>query len=310
MDSVPLTFIRSVFRISKHDVLKEFHQFSSPWGREAEAEGRRSGGLRLTFAPYNGDKDDYRLYYALRGFSHVDSTELSRAVAGQISKTIKYIELQQLYIVNEQWNLVNPNDVDLLQLLINLDAPEKLIHCNGALSLYVKLQSKYSNLFRSFTSATVQCYNDSRIIEYMASYPRMRSLDVKSYVKVSWPTSFLLDYFFSDTCMRLFTNFMDLSVILGAIDRWKKMDPRTLKFSKLLYGMHCYEEDLTGVGLKEIDVEAKAALMKKVRSKVKKDSHIKSLHRVDHPIDPSSKIYVVLYYDRRYTDLGEVLLVF
>uniref|UniRef100_A0A1I8AAW6 DUF504 domain-containing protein n=1 Tax=Steinernema glaseri TaxID=37863 RepID=A0A1I8AAW6_9BILA len=82
------------------------------------------------------------------------------------------------------------------------------------------------------------------------------------------------------------------------------MDPRTLKHSKVFSELQCSPEGLGITGM-----VAEESLPEKVRNMVGRHRHITSLHRIDHPVDPSSKIYVV-YFDSERNVFHETVLVF
>uniref|UniRef100_A0A1I7Y440 BACK domain-containing protein n=1 Tax=Steinernema glaseri TaxID=37863 RepID=A0A1I7Y440_9BILA len=108
------------------------------------------------------------------------------------------------------------------------------------------------------------------------------------------PASFLVDYFFSESCRWVSLTFEDLNVVLEIIDRWKKMDPRSLTPNKIFHGVRASQSSLKDVGMMQIpmllvDIE----LLQKIERKVVSRLLIKSLHRIDHPTDLSSKIYVI-----------------
>uniref|UniRef100_A0A1I7ZVL9 FBA_2 domain-containing protein n=1 Tax=Steinernema glaseri TaxID=37863 RepID=A0A1I7ZVL9_9BILA len=318
MDRVPVIFIESVARNSSLTTSKGLQQLSSAWGSVGEVQTKKSGRLLLTFAPYEGGwnipYDDWRLHYKMEGFGHIKTRTLSAEVVKEMAKSITFIKFDFFYYVEdlyESWNCINPDDIVLPQLLADLDAPEKrldLIVLENAIFedfKYIELRSKYSNLFRSFTSVASQCFHNTQLMEDTISEPKMRSVQIWDTSDGHRPTSFWMDYFFSEKCLSLSVKFKDFDIFLGAVDRWKKMDPRTLKYTKILSGSkkfiksHVTRAILDSVGIRTIDMEAEAPLFDKVRSKVGRHRIIVSFHCIDHPVDPKSKIYVVICKDRK-----------
>uniref|UniRef100_A0A1I7Y7S0 FBA_2 domain-containing protein n=1 Tax=Steinernema glaseri TaxID=37863 RepID=A0A1I7Y7S0_9BILA len=298
MDGVPLVFIESVIRSSDLYTSKELQQLSTTWGDVGEVRTKKKGHLKLTFAPYNGDDEDWLLHYKIEGFDHIKSRTLSREVVREMSKSIEYIKfgLDYSYFLDEEWNSISPDNVALLQLLTNLDAPKKNLDLASVTIIesgYIELSSKYSNFFRSFTSVKLNCFKNTRLMEDTISEPRVRTVQITPYKNGYRPVSFWVDFFFSEKCMRLEIN--DIDVALGVIEHWKKMDPRNLKYSKVFYAVFCSSESLKDIKMQEINLETKAALLKKVKNKVGRENRVKSLHYIDHPVDLSKKIYVVVY---------------
>uniref|UniRef100_A0A1I7YCW8 HEPN_DZIP3 domain-containing protein n=1 Tax=Steinernema glaseri TaxID=37863 RepID=A0A1I7YCW8_9BILA len=312
MDRVPLLFVESVVR-SFHEVqtCKLLQQLSSAWGQQSEVHAKKSGRLLLTFA-YTRVYRAMILCYKIEGFDHIESRTLSREVVKEISRTIRCIDLFLLLVpkFSEEWKSVGPDDVELLQLLVNLDAPEKRLDMDSFSEIFkesevVKLRSKYSTLLKSFTSVKLQ-FSDARVMEETISEPRLRSVEIVDTGKAPQTTTFWVDLLFSEKCKRLSTYFS--GVVLSAIHRWKKMDPGTLTHNRILRGILNSKEELPVVGMIKTEMEAEAALLEKLRSQLRDHRQIDSLHCMEHPFDPSSKTYVVFFNDRMYTD--EVVVVF
>uniref|UniRef100_A0A1I7Y727 BACK domain-containing protein n=1 Tax=Steinernema glaseri TaxID=37863 RepID=A0A1I7Y727_9BILA len=148
--------------------------------------------------------------------------------------------LALIHELDEEWHSVNPDNVDLLQLLTNLDAPEKQLDvtshfkCLGEL-YHIELRSKYLKLFKSFKSLYLDNIEDTRLMEDTIFAPRK--------------------------CMSL--TLVDVNVALAAIDHWKKMDPRTLKYKKLFH-VYCFMPKL--YWMKKLDMEANVAVLENHRS--------------------------------------------
>uniref|UniRef100_A0A1I7YPX0 SAM domain-containing protein n=1 Tax=Steinernema glaseri TaxID=37863 RepID=A0A1I7YPX0_9BILA len=310
MDRVPLIFIKSVVRNSKIETSQGLEQLSSAWRGVGEVQTKKSGRLLLTFAPYEGGwnipYDDWRLHYKMEGFGHIESRTLYREVMKEMAKSITSIELNMDYKAIDyrrgirRWDSIDPDDADLLQLLTNLDAPIKELDISSlddyiGAPLYLELRSKYSNFFRSFTSVILNCIADTRVIEDTISEARLRSVEIWDTGAVPQPNGFWINYFFSEECTSFSAKFMDSRVVLGAIDRWKSIDPRTLKYSKVFSGIQCSLEDLKGVGIRKMGMVSKASLIEKVKREFERNRRRRSLYCIDHPVDPSSKIYVVLF---------------
>uniref|UniRef100_A0A1I8ACH9 FBA_2 domain-containing protein n=1 Tax=Steinernema glaseri TaxID=37863 RepID=A0A1I8ACH9_9BILA len=322
MDGVPWIFVESVTRSFRECESCEWLQdLSSAWGAMGEVHSKKRGGLLLTFAPYNGDKKDWRLHYKIEDFEHIKTKTLSREVVREMAKSIEYImfNLSYFYDVDERWHNINSNDVDQLRLLINLDAPVKMLDTSCfnniiELSRYVELRSKYSDLFTSFTSVVLQCFEDTRLMEKTISEPRVRSVEIWDTEELDRPTSYWVDLFFSEKCSKLFLNFKDIGVVSDVIDRWKNMDTRNqgcadYPYIKAISGIRCSNEDVVGVGMREVDVESRTPALEMVRTEIKRYGHIKSLHSIDHPVDPSSKIYVVFFNYCHYSTNDNVVLI-
>uniref|UniRef100_A0A1I7Z9Q3 FBA_2 domain-containing protein n=1 Tax=Steinernema glaseri TaxID=37863 RepID=A0A1I7Z9Q3_9BILA len=304
MDGVPLVFVESVVQNSDIDTSEELKQLSSAWGRVGEVQTKNNGELYLSFAP---DSGDWRLHYRMEDFDHIESRTLSREVVREMSKSITTIRFLPSYSVDEEWHSVRPDDVNLLQLLTILDAPVKELDIDMATdylgpSLYIKLRSKYLNLFKSFTYLRLTRFKDTRLMEDTILAPRVRSVYIEPGFKDYGPISFWVDFFFSEKCMRLEID--DIDVAAALIEHWKKIDPRTLKYSKVFYAESCPSEALKDIKMREINLEAKAPLLEKVKKKVGSRNYIKSFHCIDHPVDPSSKIYVLVYRDIPHDDLA------
>uniref|UniRef100_A0A1I7Y6U3 FBA_2 domain-containing protein n=1 Tax=Steinernema glaseri TaxID=37863 RepID=A0A1I7Y6U3_9BILA len=264
MDEVPLVFVESVIRSSDLYASKQLEQLSSAWGVVGEVQTKKSGHLQLTFAAHDYDYE-WRIYYMFYGFNHIKSRSLSPEVS---LVSIDFNLLNYNLGNDEQWHSISPDDIALLQLLTNLDAPKKnldLASYNIKESRYVELRSKYSNLLRSFTSVKLDCFHKiqlSLLTEDTISWSKLRTVEITNYR----PTSFWVYFFFSERCSRLKLN--DFSVALEVIDHWKKMDPRTLTYSKLLCGISCCLSALDGVGMQLVDRKSGAPLFEKMRRKV------------------------------------------
>uniref|UniRef100_A0A1I7Z8T1 FBA_2 domain-containing protein n=1 Tax=Steinernema glaseri TaxID=37863 RepID=A0A1I7Z8T1_9BILA len=301
MDGVPLVFVESVIRNSDIDASEKLQQLSSAWGQVGEVQKKNVGQLFLSFVPhYKDGHKEWHLHYAMKGFDHIKTRTLSPEVVKEMSKSITSIDFEETWSVDLAWHSVSPDDVDLLQLITILDAPVKELDINEAtdyhgISLFVELRSKYVNLLRSFTSLRLTYFEDTRLMEDTIFAPRVRSVNVDpdwECWKGTGPISFWVDFFFSEQCTRLKLD--DLDVALGLIKHWQKMDPRPLKYSKLLHGIYGSLEDLKDIKMREINLkETKTPLT------VRQQNHIESLHCIDHPVDPSSKIYVLVYRDWR-----------
>uniref|UniRef100_A0A1I7Z929 FBA_2 domain-containing protein n=1 Tax=Steinernema glaseri TaxID=37863 RepID=A0A1I7Z929_9BILA len=314
MDGVPLEFVESVVRNSDICTSEELEQLSSAWGRVGEVQTKNNGQLFLSFDPpyMNEDEDEkWRLHYKMEGFDHIKSRTLSRDVIREMSKSITSIQFNVDYYdtIGEDWHSFGPDDVNIVQLLTNLDAPIKELDIFSfkrsiGESCHLKLRSKYSNLFRSFTSVKLNCFEDTRLMEGTICEPRVHSVEINRYGKRSRPTDFWVDFFFSEHCTRLTLKSDD--VVLAAIKHWIKMDPRTLKYSKVLAGNDCHLDTL----LDNIYFMGDMCMWEtkddtgSFRNRVRKNiflldqkADIEQVHCVEHPVDKSSKIYVVYYYE-------------
>uniref|UniRef100_A0A1I7Z9Q8 FBA_2 domain-containing protein n=1 Tax=Steinernema glaseri TaxID=37863 RepID=A0A1I7Z9Q8_9BILA len=303
MEGVPLVFIESVIGICDYIASQELQQLSSAWGAVAEVQVKKSGQLWLTFAPYNGNRKDWRLHYKMEDFDHITTRTLSPEVVKKMSKSIIAVILDVDYHDEiDEWDSIDPDDVNLLQLLANLDAPEKKLDLtefyDHRITRYLELRSKYSNLFRSFTSVRLDYLADTELMKDTIYEPRVHTVEAAYYFrgenrKEPRPTDFWVDFFFSEKCMRL--NWNDRNVALAAIDHWKKMDHETLKYSKV-FRIGDSLKDLASVTMKKVDVEAEAPLLDKLRSKIGSQLDIRDLYIIDHPVHERSKIYVVVHY--------------
>uniref|UniRef100_A0A1I7Z6H4 Methyltransferase n=1 Tax=Steinernema glaseri TaxID=37863 RepID=A0A1I7Z6H4_9BILA len=253
---------------------------------------------------------DWRIYYSIMGFDHIKSRTLSREVVREMAKSITSIEFHLHYdqYTNDGWHSISPDDVVLLQLLINLDAPEKVLDVRSYCGewSYRKLRSEHSNLLRSFKSVTMNFPTDIRLAEQRISEPRIRSAVFRGLAKRFPPASFWPNYFFSENLMRL--DIFDLNVARELIDDWKNMDPWTMPYSKMFYGCGNSLKKLVGVDMRKVDSEAEAPLWEKVKSKLGRYRRYlrKYFYIIDHPVHQSRKIYAVDYYCGQ----GAVILIF
>uniref|UniRef100_A0A1I7YDS3 FTH domain-containing protein n=1 Tax=Steinernema glaseri TaxID=37863 RepID=A0A1I7YDS3_9BILA len=231
------------------------------------------------------------------GFDHIKSRTLSREVIKEMSKSITSIRFYlSYYDVDDDAKSISPDEVELVQLLAHLDAPVKKLKLDF-LDVYVpdyeEARLKYLSLFKSFTSLKLEYF--SRDTQYMAdtiSEPMLRSSRISAQ-SLSGPNNFCVGYSSSDGLTEIAAGFEEFGMALEVIDRWKKMDPRTLPYYKLFCGLKTSSVTRTGEGMQEIDMEAEAALVDKVGSSIGRHKNIESLYLINHPADPNSKIYVV-----------------
>uniref|UniRef100_A0A1I8AC51 F-box domain-containing protein n=1 Tax=Steinernema glaseri TaxID=37863 RepID=A0A1I8AC51_9BILA len=323
MDCVPVTFMQAVLRNFYDGINSRVKGLPGIWGKVGQNFVKKSGVLELTFAPCDLAEKDWRLHYHLDDFEHIKTRTLSREVVKEMARSVKYIhcsmsEYSIQRALDELWNSIAPNDVDQLQLLVALDAPEKALDLTDMYSYFessfnIDFYSKYSAFLRSFTSVIFENIDQEpfqRLAKDMIATGRMWWIDIWDQVPEHMPASLWLDYFFSNSCKALEASFDDRSVVREAIDRWKSMDPRTLCASsrKVLCGRNV--DALAGVDMKKIDVEAEATLFEKIKRLERVVRPIVSLHRIDHPVDPGSSIYIVTLERRSYASSDDCVLVF
>uniref|UniRef100_A0A1I7XYD5 Transposable element protein n=1 Tax=Steinernema glaseri TaxID=37863 RepID=A0A1I7XYD5_9BILA len=308
MERVPVLFIESVLQSSGYLVRKWSKELSTIWGQLAEVFCRKDGVLYLCYAHY--DESEWRLHYKLSGFDHIKTRTLSREVVKEISKTIASI---QLYVSTgpcpnyEDWDSIHRQDENgKIQLLLGLDAPVRRLCFQMEKVEYTKyakqceeMISRYSQLFKAFTCVEMRFFESpfKRLVEDMVSSGRLWSMRVFRpviYGLCSTATSFWVDYFFSGSCRKLSANFPEFSVIQAVIDRWKKMDPRFLASDKIFTGIKASPNAFVNVGITWIPLKSvDAEVLRRIERKLVQRWSIQSLHCIDHPLEPSSRIYVV-----------------
>uniref|UniRef100_A0A1I7Z0S4 F-box domain-containing protein n=1 Tax=Steinernema glaseri TaxID=37863 RepID=A0A1I7Z0S4_9BILA len=295
MDAVPVCFIESVLRYSerffKYDLHKESEQLSGLWGRIGEFYLQQGGHVILLYAPIRGDRNECRLHYQIHGFNHIESRTLCPEVAKKISKTIMsiYLYIREGLDGESEWTSINPeDDKGVVNLLMRLEAPSLELNLYpydreyDSLRLkFEKLMAKYPQLLRKFTSVELVSLEPpyAKLIQDMVSTGRLQSIEILGSVPAILPTSFWVDYFFSDSCTGLDATFEDFNVVLEVITRWKEMDPRHLTHIKSFGGIRASPEALADVGLKPDFTEPE-------------HNDVTSFHLIDHPVDPSSFISV------------------
>uniref|UniRef100_A0A1I7YCZ5 Uncharacterized protein n=1 Tax=Steinernema glaseri TaxID=37863 RepID=A0A1I7YCZ5_9BILA len=316
--SLILSFLLVLFfliRNSKVETSNDFGLDPEDWGEYEEEQADESNRLSLTFSSFNND-GRHVLYYTIIGFDHIESRTLSREVIEEMSKSIICIEFYLTYAdtLRDDVPFVSPDDVELIQLLADLDAPVKILELTNDFysDYYAEARKKFLPLFQSFTTLKMDYYSrDTQLLADTISEPMLRSSTI-SCRSLSDPNDFWVEYSSSDGLTNIAAGFRNFGMALEVIDRWKKMDPRTLPYCKLFCGLKSSSVTRTGEGMQEVDMEAEAALVEKVESELDDGNLIKSLYLIDHPVDLNSKIYVAFYDEvNRYSNKdGETILLF
>uniref|UniRef100_A0A1I7ZZE8 AAA domain-containing protein n=1 Tax=Steinernema glaseri TaxID=37863 RepID=A0A1I7ZZE8_9BILA len=312
MERVPACFIESVLRSSGYGVRQISEYLSGPWGHLGEVYSNKCGSVFLRYARSAVHRNEWRLHYDLRGFHHIDTRTLSREVVKEISKSIGSIQLSVSTNLNdEDWTSIGPKDDDIVRLLTRLDAPFSVLGFDVKnLRVYddfeskcEQLASRYPQLVRMFTTVKLNSFQPlfERLIEDTVSTGRLRSISVQHGLPKTLPTSFWVDYFFSESCQKLSANFGQDFKVEGVINRWKKMDPRRLAQNKIFESVKASPKDLVNVGLIAITEESVTKEIREqittqdIREQRRTNRFISSFHRIDHPVDPRSVIYVTFF---------------
>uniref|UniRef100_A0A1I8A3Q8 FBA_2 domain-containing protein n=1 Tax=Steinernema glaseri TaxID=37863 RepID=A0A1I8A3Q8_9BILA len=210
-----------------------------------------------------------------------------------------------------EWQKIDADD-ELMELIMRLQVPEKKLAIWGRYfdipqeqaSRFLKTIMKNSCHLRTFTNLNM-CSADTteltRLVETMMSLGGLRDILMMNPMEVKNSSSWV-DFFFSDSC-RYFSGdimsyrkprtsrknkFKEYNIVFDFIDRWKEMDPRrlapkTLQGVEVPYALH--------VGMKRIPVHSVSD--QELRNRII-DMNCVALHRMDHPTDPSSTIYMIL----------------
>uniref|UniRef100_A0A1I7Z0N1 F-box domain-containing protein n=1 Tax=Steinernema glaseri TaxID=37863 RepID=A0A1I7Z0N1_9BILA len=310
METVPYCFIEAVLR---SDLSERARRLDGVWGELAEAYLERRGTLELRYAPYL--RNEWRLYYQMQGFNHIKTRTLSPKVVKEMSRSIAAINLAFTHDLREAdgWTSVDPDDGEddaVVLLLTGLDAPSKHVwlHISHGFRPLgpkcVEMLSRYPRLLRTFTTIRLGTYTEPsyiQLLEDAVATGRVQRISIissvfhRELVPAVLPTSFWVNYFFSESCRTLHVHFEDLDVPLGVIDRWQKTDPRTLAPNKLFTGIMTTANDM-----EEQDVDMTTILLSEAEPEVAKIVRLLapgmsflSLRYICHPVDPNSRIYVV-----------------
>uniref|UniRef100_A0A1I8AD33 F-box domain-containing protein n=1 Tax=Steinernema glaseri TaxID=37863 RepID=A0A1I8AD33_9BILA len=181
--------------------------------------------------------------------------KLSKAVLKEISKTIRLIRFtvfENFYTRDGSRGI--DADEELMPLLMRLEAPRKEVEFWGMsfpeqpASWFVETMLRYRQHLGTFTSVefySVASSSYTQLLEVMVPIGKLQSILILARLaKTQLPASFWVDYFFSESCTRLFAYFDDFDVVLGVINRWKQMDPRTLTPYKVFDGIEATADDL------------------------------------------------------------------
>uniref|UniRef100_A0A1I7YSI7 F-box domain-containing protein n=1 Tax=Steinernema glaseri TaxID=37863 RepID=A0A1I7YSI7_9BILA len=323
MDNISISFIESVYEICGGDLAKRAKELPDRWGDLAEAYLEYSGSVELRYSLHNFGPQ-CRLYYKLNGFPHIENRRLSPEVVKQMSDCTRSIRLTfEEYLEDpDEWICIDPEggeDDAAIQLLMDLDAPWKILHLQknqfvaGLGPNCVEMVTRYPRLLRTFTTIELATFTEPAYVQFVqdaVATGRVESVGIyppmgkKELVPAVLPTSFWIDYFFSESCQTLHVHFKDLDVPLGVIDRWQKTDPRTLTPSKLLSGFRASEKaleeqgvDMTTILLSDADPKVRKIIERTPPASRVTPSPLRasmsSLRYICHPVDPSSRIYFV-----------------
>uniref|UniRef100_A0A1I7YQA4 Mediator of RNA polymerase II transcription subunit 13 n=1 Tax=Steinernema glaseri TaxID=37863 RepID=A0A1I7YQA4_9BILA len=320
MDTVPVCFIESALR-SFQTIETPPYAIAVPpgeqqklgglWGLLSRENWKEGGDLDVMYAP-NG-QNQWRFYYRLVGFSHIQTRTLSREVAKEISKSIRSVNFS---VSNgnrplQHWTLITLNDEEeILRLLIRLDAPTKKLEFPNCISIqfhvYSRLVSNYSYFLKTFTSVIQRnsCRPSQRpffahFVKDMTCTGKLHSLHVKVPPPAPTYTGLVVDYFFSESCRRLTVEVCAAEVLYQVINRWKKLNPRLLTPYKIINTKFvCVTNpyalpNVQIIRMSAIEVEILEIIERNVAGAER--SQITSLYRIDHPVHPSDKIYVIFF---------------
>uniref|UniRef100_A0A1I7Z1E3 Uncharacterized protein n=1 Tax=Steinernema glaseri TaxID=37863 RepID=A0A1I7Z1E3_9BILA len=322
METVPYCFIEEVLHRSANEfwnLTERAKKLSGIWGELAEAYWDKSGSLSLSYAPYKDD--EWRLHYQIFGFDQLKSRTLSAQVVKEMSRRIRSICLSFTTDLRYNWTPgtwtsfdpeAGENDA-AIQLLLGLDAPVHILGLSKNLGVEsmgakcIELVAKYPRLLSTFTTMRMAIEPEYfKLVQDAVARGRLQNLSMSStrptHVSIHdrkvlppvFPTSFWVDFFFSESCKRLRLFFNDLDVALGIIKRWEKIDPQRLAPNKIFTGFLATPEDLEK---KDVDTttillsNAEAQVQELVGSLVPLMS-LMSFQYIYHPVDPHSRIYV------------------
>uniref|UniRef100_A0A1I7ZYS0 Methyltransf_11 domain-containing protein n=1 Tax=Steinernema glaseri TaxID=37863 RepID=A0A1I7ZYS0_9BILA len=295
MDNVPASFIESVLRASGFIARLDALELYRAWGRIAK-DYWPGGVVRVTYVPY-GPKES-RLHYQIDGWPHIETRTLSREVANEISKTVTSIlfTISKERFLPDGWNTVAPDNKEVLELLMRLDAPDKRLDLSSALRGWIcQDMARYSNLLRTFTSLTnvPNVRAITPFLEGMASTGRLQSISFSGFVPSGLSTTFLVNYFFSASCRRLSLTVKNFP-IRDYINRWEMMDPQALPCDKVIDVTDGTEDLLFNIDTLEVGQDD-PELLEKISRKLINNGSILSIHRIDHSVARNAKVYVVFF---------------
>uniref|UniRef100_A0A1I7ZIZ2 Reverse transcriptase n=1 Tax=Steinernema glaseri TaxID=37863 RepID=A0A1I7ZIZ2_9BILA len=308
MDAVPVCFIEAVLRRARryNNHVHLLTKFSGLWGKLGMNYAKNSCYLQISICAI--------------GERPMESRELSPEVLREKSKNIRSITFNISGISNshwDDWKKVSPEkEKYITKLLQRLDAPDKELGMgyNSGLdeSSLREIFSKYSKLFESFSSLTLWEFDAPAFVnlaQSMVSTGRLQSICIWDPVPPVLPSSFWVDYFFSESCRELDAHFEDPSVVPELINRWKQLDPRTLTPLKVCDGIRTSPDTLVDVGMKPIPLEtADPEVLGKIQRRF--INTIASLHCIDHPTHPHVKIYVIVFIGLSRKPMDEFALLF
>uniref|UniRef100_A0A1I7YSZ2 FBA_2 domain-containing protein n=1 Tax=Steinernema glaseri TaxID=37863 RepID=A0A1I7YSZ2_9BILA len=299
MDSVPARFIESVLQISPWPrSLDPTRKLPGRWGQLEEVYSKKRGVLHLTYRARDRNEGSFK--YRLNGFAHIKTRTLSREVVKEMSKSIQ--EIHCFVLPSMRFGFYEETDLeeddDTWELLLRLEAPVKILmfHTSYELDSKKASVSKSFQLFRTFTSLDMNSIDQApvQLMEDILSSGRLQSITIREPVPATLPASAWVDCFFSESCSTLSVNFQDSAVIPKILEQWKKTDSRALASHKIIETPSIPDASVIGMTTIQMESAESAEVIKKVESKIAGRINIRSLHLIDHPVDPSSKIYVVL----------------
>uniref|UniRef100_A0A1I7ZQ69 FTH domain-containing protein n=1 Tax=Steinernema glaseri TaxID=37863 RepID=A0A1I7ZQ69_9BILA len=321
MDTVPPYFIDSVMRSLASNERpwntiyvprSDQQELSGRWGRFRRKYRSESGGLEVIYAP--DLRTEWKFYYKLHGFDHIKTRTLSPEVVKEMSKSISSFKfsvkqmfhfqcwslIPQMHPYFRELTVINPDDEEkVVRLLTWLDAPIKCFdasHFKIDFEVHSNLVEKHPHFLQSFTSVKVRSLRQSlflQLVQRMTFRETLQSIHISS-VPERTSTNFLVDYFFSQSCRRLTVDFPDFHVVRNILSRWKTINPRGLAAYKIFEGVGASPADLNEIGIIGIPISSiKVETLTVIEQKVVKRKNIKSIHRINHPVDKRSKIYLV-----------------
>uniref|UniRef100_A0A1I7ZJT6 Methyltransf_21 domain-containing protein n=1 Tax=Steinernema glaseri TaxID=37863 RepID=A0A1I7ZJT6_9BILA len=220
-----------------------------------------------------------------------------------MSKWITEIEFFVEPIGTDNWITVNPEDVGVTELLMRLDAPVRRLNCKAYFNNCVKtLLSQYSELLTNVTSMSFFRLDKHgvRLAEHVASSGKLRFVNVDNTVPRGLYSSFLTDYFFSESCSNLTASFGDFGDVVKIVNRWKRENDRSLSpgrtLCKIGRNSEATSEAFKKAGFKTVSIEsADVDVLNFIEEKFEARDHVESLLRLNHPSNKKRRIYAVFF---------------
>uniref|UniRef100_A0A1I7Z0J9 FBA_2 domain-containing protein n=1 Tax=Steinernema glaseri TaxID=37863 RepID=A0A1I7Z0J9_9BILA len=315
MDTVPCTFIESVFVRCGYSLTDQVEKLTGRWRKLVETYVKKCGSLELSYAPY--DEKEWRLHYQLHGWPHIKTRTLTKEVVKEMSRNITVIFVNLMDSLEHPDGSFDPNNRDddaVLQLLTGLGAPKRRIFLNGdedsygteALK-YAEMVSRYKCFLRPFQAVQMYFFDNLWVhclVNDMVSHGKVVHIIIMNPVS-EISSRFWDDFFLSKTSRSFCGDFEHFDDILAIIRQWRNADPLHLVPHKLFKGIGSQTEktrveDFVDVGMTPVPVESVGAeLFERIRREITRKDPSISLYRIDHLVDPSRKAYIV--FEERYS---------